>query len=160
MEKSSKNKAGLIGIIELTVRGADGKVKDYRKIKNLIVNAGLAGLASRINGSGAEAAFTYLAVGTGTTGAAAGNTALETEITDSGLARSAATASRTTTTATDDTAKLSKTWSVTGTKAVTEVGALNAASTGTLLGRQTFTAVNVVSGDSLQIDYSFISANA
>jgi hypothetical protein len=160
MKKSEVAQNGVKGIIEITVRDKNGRIKDYRKVRNLITNAGLAGLASRINGSGSEAAFTYLAVGTGAVAAAAGDTALGAEIIDSGLERASATASRTTDTATNDTAKLSKTWSVTGTKAVTEVGALNAASSGVLLGRQVFDAVNVVSGDSLQIDYSFISANA
>ena len=124
-------------------------------IHNLVVSAGKAGVASRINGAGAEAAFTYLAVGTGTNAAAAGDTALQTEITDSGLARAAATCTRVTTSVTNDTAQLDKTFSVTGTKAVTEAGALNAASTGTLLGRQVFSAVNVVNGDTLQITYKF-----
>lgn len=122
-------------------------------IKNLITSAGKAGAASRLNGAGSEAAFTYLEVGTGTTAAAAGNTTLETPITDSGLARAAATCTRVTTTVTNDTAQLDKTWSVSGTKSVTECGILNAASGGTLLGRQVFTAVNVVSGDSLQVIY-------
>jgi hypothetical protein len=54
---------------------------------------------------------------------------------------------------TNDTAQLDKTWSVSGTKAVTECGIFNDASAGTLLGRQVFTAVNVVSGDSLQVIY-------
>ena len=112
-------------------------------------------MASRCNGSGGEAAFTYLAVGIGTTAPAAGNTALETEITDSGLARASATVSRVTTTVSNDTAQLDKTWNVTGTKAVTEAGAFNAASSGTLLGRQTFSAVNVANGDTLQVIYKF-----
>lgn len=129
---------------------------DYSKtLANLIPTAGKAGVASRINGDGGEAAFTYLAVGTGTTAAAAGDTALETEIVDSGLARAAATASRVTTDVTNDTAQLVKSWSVSGTKAVTECGALNAASNGTLLGRQVFSAINVVSGDTLQVTYKF-----
>ena len=101
------------------------------------------------------AAFTYLAVGIGTTAADAADTALESEIVDSGLERAAATCSRVTTDVTNDTAQLLKSWSVTGTKAVTEAGALNAASTGTLLGRQVFSAINVVSGDTLQITYKF-----
>lgn len=159
-KKESGAKIGLMGLIEITVRDKDGNIKDFRKLRNLITSAGLAGLASRINGDGSAAAFTYLAVGTGTGAAAAGDTTLGTEITDSGLARAAATCSRTQTNVANDTAKLSKTWSVSGTKAVTEVGALNADTDGTLLGRQVFTAVNVVSGDSLQIDYSFVSANA
>ena len=122
---------------------------------NLVVNAGLAGMASRCNGAGAEAAFTYLAVGTGTTAPAAGNTTLEAEIVDSGLARAVATCTRVTTTVTNDTAQLDKTWNVTGTKAVTEAGALNAAAAGVLLGRQTFSAVNVANGDTLQVIYKF-----
>jgi len=157
MEKKEK-KSGNIGIsgkMTFTVRDKDGKVKDTRIIKNLIVDAGLAGMASRCNGSGSEAAFTYLAVGTGTTAANASDTALGTEITDSGLARTSATCTRTTTTKTNDTAKLDHTWSVTGTKAVTEAGALNAGSSGTLLGRQVFSAINVANGDSLQLTYEF-----
>jgi len=122
-------------------------------VANLVTNAGMAGVASRINGAGAEAAFTYIAVGTGTTAAAAGNTALETEITDSGLARANSSASRVTTDVTNDTAQLVNTFSVTGTKAVTESGVLNASSAGVLLCRQTFSAVNVVNGDSLQVTW-------
>jgi len=132
-----------------------GHWTDKLVFHNLVVNAGKAGMASRCNGSGGEAAFTYLAVGTGTTAPAAGNTALEAEIIDSGLARAAATVSRVTTSVTNDTAQLDNTWNVTGTKAVTEAGALNAASVGTLLGRQTFSAVNVANGDTLQVIYKF-----
>lgn len=124
-------------------------------IRNLITSAGKAGLASRLNGSGAEAVFSYLAVGTGTGAAAVGDTTLGTEIVDSGLARAAATCTRVTTSVTNDTAQLDKTWSVTGTKAVTEVGAFNASSGGVLLGRQVFSAINVVNGDSLQLIYKF-----
>lgn len=147
-------KAKYKGFFRLEVRDKEGNLKhDTGWIQNLITNAGLAGLASRINGDGSEAAFTYIAVGTGTTAANAADTTLETEIADSGLARAAGTASRTTTTQTNDTARLTKTFSVTGTKAVTEIGILNAGSSGTLLCRQVFTAVNVQNGDSLAVTY-------
>lgn len=175
---------GLMGEMTFILRGKDGKVKklwnenklgkflfklgfdiripfitgcygDKKVIKNLITNAGLAGVASRINGSGAEAAFTYLQVGVGTTPAAAADTILESAITDSGLERAAATCTRVQTTVANDTAQLDKTWSVSGSKAVTECGAFNAAAAGVLLGRQVFTAINVTSGDSLQIQYKF-----
>lgn len=132
-----------------------GVWSDSRLISNLVTNAGMAGVASRINGAGSEAAFTYIAVGTGTTAANAADTTLETEITDSGLARAAATASRVTTDVTNDTAQNLYTFSVTGTKAVTESGVLNAASSGVLLARQVFSAVNVVNGDSLQVTWKF-----
>lgn len=125
-----------------------------RLVSNLITNAGMAGVASRINGSGAEAAFTHIGVGTGTTAAAVTDTTLETEIADSGLSRVAGTVSRVTTDVTDDTARVTTTFTVTGTKAVTEAGLLNAGAAGVLLARQIFSAVNVVNGDSLSINWS------
>jgi hypothetical protein len=124
-------------------------------IANLVTSAGKAGVASRINGSGGEAAFTYIAMGTGTNAASAGDTALQTELAASGLSRANATASRVTTTVTNDTAQLVQTFTVTGTAAVTESGVLNAGAAGTLLARQVFSAINVVNGDSLQITWKF-----
>ncbi|MDD4601512.1 MAG: hypothetical protein PHQ46_10740 [Negativicutes bacterium] len=123
---------------------------------NLIVSTGKAGMASRCNGAGSEAAFTYLEIGTGTTSPVAGNTTLEAAITDSGLSRASATCTRVTTSVTNDTAQLDYTWSnITGSKAVTEAGAFNNSSGGTMIGRQTFTAINVSAGDSLEITYKF-----
>lgn len=151
-------KSGLMNYLAaygLRIPFITGVWSDSRLISNLVVSAGAAGVASRINGAGSEAAFTYIAVGIGTTAAAAGNTALESEIVDSGLARAAATASRVTTDVTNDTAQDLYTFSVTGTKAVTESGVLNAGAAGTLLARQVFSAVNVVNGDSLQITWKF-----
>lgn len=124
-------------------------------ISNLVTNAGMAGVASRINGAGAEAAFTYIAIGTGTTAAAAADTALEAEITTGGGARGAATASRVTTDVTNDTAQLVLTFNFTLSFAVTESGVLNAVAAGVLLARQVFSAINVVNGDSLQCTWKF-----
>jgi hypothetical protein len=118
----------------------------------VLTNTGMAGIAARINGSGTPAAYTYVAVGTGTTAAAAADTTLEAEIVDSGLARATdATPTVTTTTVTNDTAVCDVTFTVTGTKAVTECGLLNAASTGVLLFHDVFSAYNVVSGDTLTV---------
>jgi len=141
--------------IDIQIPSLTGIFGYEKTLANLITTAGKAGVASRINGDGAEAAFTYLAVGIGTTAADAANTTLESEIVDSGLERAAATCTRVQTDVANDTAQLVKSWSVTGTKAVTECGALNAASTGTLLGRQVFAAINVISGDTLQVTYKF-----
>jgi hypothetical protein len=121
---------------------------------NLVTNAGLAAIASRLNGHGSEAVFTAFALGTGTTAAAAGDTALESEITDSGLGRGAATVGRETTAVTNDTATWDKSWSVTGSKAVTEYGILNnTVSGGTLLTRTVQAANNVSNGWTLQMVY-------
>lgn len=130
-----------------------GYWSDRKLVRNKIVNAGLALAAGLLNGSGAPTTPTYIALGTGTTAVAATDTALVTETSTSGLARAAATVSLVTTTATNDTAQWLKSFSVTGTVAVTESGIFNASSVGTMLCRQTFSAVNVVNGDTLQITW-------
>lgn len=151
-------KPGLLNYLSaygLRIPFLTGLWSDARCQHNLVTNAGLAGVASRINGSGGEAAFTYIAVGTGATAASTSDTALQTEIVGSGLDRVSATVSRVTVDVTNDGARLTTTFSVTGTKAVTESGVLNASSSGTLLARQVFSAVNVVNGDSLQVTWTF-----
>lgn len=125
---------------------------------NLITNAGLALCAGTLNGSGSPAAATYIAVGTGTTAAAATDTTLGTETTTSGLARAAGTVSLVTTTVTNDTAQVTKQFTATGSVAVTEAGLLNAASSGTLLARQVFSAINVANGDTLTITWKIANA--
>jgi len=142
----------LVGTIRFEVTH-EGKLKEVRELHNLVVAAGKAGIASRINGSGGEAAFTYIAIGTGTTSPANGNTTCETEITTNGGARANGTASRVTTDDTNDTAQVVVTYNFTGSFAVTESCLLNASSAGTLLSRQTFSAVNVVSGDALTVTW-------
>ena len=141
--------------MEMRVPFVFGTFSDTVTVRNLITTAGKSGVASRINGSGAEAAFTYIALGTGTTAPVVGNTTLEAEIVDSGLQRAAATATRTTVNVTNDTATLSKAFSVTGTKAITEIGAFNSSSGGVRLGRQTFSAVNVINLDTVTYTYGF-----
>lgn len=156
--KDGQVKPGLLNHIAaygIRINGLTGMWANEISFANLITSAGFAGISSRLNGSGSEAAFTYIALGTGTNAAAAGDTTLQTEITDSGLTRQSATVSRTTTTVTNDTARLTYTWTASGTKAVTESGVLNAASVGTLLNRQVFSAVNLVSGNSFQATHDF-----
>ncbi len=128
-----------------------GMYVEELRLSNLVTNAGKAAIASRINGAGGLAAATYLAIGTGTTAAAAAQTALVTEITTGGGARASATASRVTTTVTNDTARLVLTYTFSSTFAVTEAGAFNAVSSGDMFNRQVFSAVNVVSSDTLQV---------
>lgn len=123
------------------------------KVKNLMTNVGFALVAGRLNGSGSPAAATWIAVGTGATAAAVTDTTLGTELAVSGMSRVSGTVSLVTTTQTNDTAQITTTFTVTGSAAVTESGVLNASSAGTLLCRQVFSAINVVSGDSLQITW-------
>lgn len=161
IDADGKVKEGLgnhLAAYGLRIPFVTGRWMSKRRIKNLVTDAGLAAIASRDNGAGSEAAFTYIAVGTGTTGAAQGDTTLEAEKVDDGLERAAATASRVTTNETNDTARLVYTFNATDTVAVTESGVLNAASSGVLKCRQTFSAVNVVNGDSLQVTWDTVYA--
>lgn len=135
-----------------------GKWSNTAKVANLITNAGFALIAGRLNGSGAPAAATYIALGTGVTAANVTDTTLQTESATSGLSRANGSVSLVTTTVTNDTAQIVNTFSVTGTVAVTESGVLNAASSGTLLCRQVFAAINVINGDSLQITWKIKAA--
>lgn len=138
----------------------DGKTILKQVSENLTPNTGLAGFIKRMGGDGSTAGFTYLALGTGTTAAAAGDTALEAEITDSGLARAAATVSYKTTTTTGDTLQLYKSFTATGSKNVSEIGVLNASSNGVLGGRVVKTAVPLEANDVYNVTYQIILARA
>lgn len=122
--------------------------------KNLVVNTGIKKAADQIGGT-TTAPVTAIAIGTGTVAPAATDTALGAEITTLGGARGAATVSNTTTTTTGDTEKWIKTFTFTGSFALTEEGLFdNNVSGGIMLARNTFAAVNVVSGDNLQITHT------
>lgn len=113
--------------------------------KNLIVTAGKAFLANAILNSSASP-FTNMAIGTGTTAAAVGDTTLGSE-----LARSAFTSSS----VASNVVSLSTTYAAgTGTGALTEAGIFNAGSGGTMLSRVVFSAINKGSADSLTISWT------
>jgi len=121
---------------------------------NLVTTVGKKAVADQLGGS-TTSPMTAVAIGIGTTPAAAGNTTLESEIVTNGGERGAATVTNQTTTTTGDTERWIKTFNFTGVFAVTEEGILdNNTSGGVLLAHQIFSAVNVISGDSLQITHN------
>ncbi len=127
--------------------------------ENLVVDAAYAGIASRINGHGSEAAFTFAAVGTTATAAAAGDTTLGAEITDSGMDRSTNGATTVGRSASDAAVANGKcTWtiaySVTGSKTIGEAGILNANSAGILLSHKGGYSQGVVNGETLNFSYT------
>ncbi len=151
-------KEGLLNYLSaygLRIPYITGRWSSKRKISNLITTVGKALVAGRINGSGAPAAATYIAVGTGATAADVADTDLDAEIVDSGLERANSAVSLVTTDTANDSARLSNTFTVTGTKAIVESGVFNAAVAGTMLARQVFSTVNVVNGDSFQVTWTF-----
>jgi len=135
----------LKGEIEFFVRDKYGRLKYYRVIKNLIVNAGLSEIIKLIGGLGGTP-FRYIAIGTGTTSPSATDTALEGEV-----ARASASVSQVTTDVDGDTLQLEATFSFSASYSITESGVFNADSDGVMLARQTFPAINVVSGDQLTV---------
>lgn len=143
----------LKGTYRLEIRGVDGLVRDSWTVNNAIVTAGKAQIALLI-GDASATPFTYLAVGTSSTAVSAGQTALQAEITDTGLERASGTVSRTTTTVTNDTYQITKTWTATGTKAVEEIGVFNASSSGTMLGRALTSTKTLTNGEQLIATYT------
>ena len=87
-----------------------------------------------------------MAIGTGTTAAAVGDTTLVTETGRVVFTSSAVT--------TNDIAYVGDFPAGTGTGSITEAGILNAASAGTLLNRTTFSAVNKTASDALKITWT------
>ena len=131
----------------------------------MITNAGRAVITARLYGV-AAAAFCAIGIGTGTNAPANTDTALQTGVTASGSAdggvhaipTASTTPSSQTTTVANDTAQWQGTVTASGAIAVTEAGLFNADSAGTMLCRQTFSAVNLASGDSLQITFKVKNA--
>lgn len=122
----------------------NGKV--VRDIPNTIVTAGKNDIASLITGAGSV--MTYMAVGTGTTAVAAGDTTLETESDRNALSTSGGTAST-------NTVEFVAVWNAgDGTGSLTEAGLFSASSGGTMLARTVFSAVNKGASDVLTITWT------
>ena len=141
------------GRIKMDCHDKDGNLKwSSGWISNGITNAGKAQIAL-LAGDATAVPFTYIAVGTSGTAFVASQTALQGELTDTGLARMSGTISRVTTTVTNDTLQVYGTWAVTGSKTVEEVGLFNDASAGTMLGRALTGSKALVNLDQLDIYY-------
>ena len=115
-----------------------------RDIDNLVVTAGKNYVADRMKNN--SSVMSHMAIGSGTTAAAAGNTALGTE-----LGRVALTSSTVSNAVVTYVASFA---AGTGTGAVTEAGILTASSGGTMLCRTVFSVVNKGSADSMTITWT------
>lgn len=116
-----------------------------RDIDNLVVTAGKNFVASRIVGT-SSGVMSHMAIGSGTSAAAAGNTALGTELGRVSLTSGTASSAVVTYVATFAAG--------TGTGAVTEAGLLNASSSGTMLARTVFSVVNKGANDSMTVTWT------
>ena len=133
------------GSLRVVVTGADGKVKEEREFKNLVVTVGKNFVASRMVGT-SSAVMSHMAIGSSSTPAAAGDTALGSELGRVALASATATTNVVTYTATFPAG--------TGTGAVVEAGIFNAGSAGTMLCRTVFAVVNKGVDDAMSITWT------
>lgn len=142
------------GRLYLKLTAADGREVDLGYAGcHLIVTAGKNYLAGCFSNTNEAENLKYHGFGTGTTSPASGDTALQTELTTQYAAdNTRPTGSQSASTNTYTTAG---TLSPDASVAITEWGLLSQAanSGGTLWDRQTFSAVNLVSGDSLTATY-------
>lgn len=139
----------LSGALSIVLTDKDGNVKDSREVKNLVVNAGLAYIISRMVGT-TKGVMSHMALGAGTSAAAAAQTDLVS------MLGSREPLDSTTITGTN----LEKVQYVAtfepgdATGAVTEAGLFNAASAGDMLCRTVFPVVNKAADDQMAITWT------
>jgi hypothetical protein len=119
--------------------------KEEHHFKNLVVNVGKNFVASRMVGT-ASAVMSHMAIGSGVTAAAGGDTALGTQ-----LARVALTGSSALNNVVTYTASFA---AGSGTGAVTEAGIFNADTGGTMLCRTVFAVVNKGADDAMSVTWT------
>jgi len=115
-----------------------------------LTNVGFAAIAGLVGDTGSITAFTYLAYGDDTTTAAAAHTGLQ----GTESQREAGTVTRATTTVTNDTLQIAKTFTISSTETIGEAGVFNATSAGSMLARSVLSPTrSVASGDSYVCTY-------
>ena len=153
----NKDRIALYGSLNANVIKADGSVLDLGCIgKRVVTTAGVNYLRDNLAAAAGGAdisTFKYHGCGTGTTAEAIGDTALVTECTTALNPDS----TRGVGTQSNSVAKIYSsvaTMTFDNTAAITEHGIFNAATTGILLDRTVFAAINVTTGMSIQFTYS------
>lgn len=148
------------GVIQIPEAGSavDEKLKELVKkglvaLATVFTTVGTAIISNRLVSAGGTAPKN-IGWGTGTNAAATSDTALQTEAapTASG-GRTVGTEARATTTNTNDTYQVTGTVTAGGSLSITEAGLFDAVSAGVMLIRSVFTAVAVVSGDSIAFTF-------
>lgn len=141
----------LNGSVNVKLIGKDGKVKQEHTKHNLIVTVGKTYLAAWLAAATQSTEFmSYIALGTGSTAPASGDTALQTELSGGGYSRVQGTLTNS-----------ANVWQNqatfnpgNGTGAITEAGLFSASTSGTMFARQTFSAYNKAAGDTLIVTWT------
>lgn len=141
----------LKGSVHVQLFDENGNVKQEHENHNLIVTVGKTYLAAWIAAASQAGYFMqYIGLGTGTTPAASGDTALTTEFSGGGYSREAGTI-----TSSSNTWQNIATFAAgNGTGAVTEAGLFTASTSGTMFAHQVFSVYNKAAGDTLVITWT------
>jgi len=143
----------LSGQLNIVLKDKAGNVKEQREVKNLVVNAGLAFIISRMTGT-SKAVMSHMALGSGSTAAAASQTDLS-----SILGSREALASSTISGSNDEKVVYVATFDAgDATGAVAEAGIFNASSSGDMLCRTVFSVVNKAADDTLSVTWTITLA--
>jgi hypothetical protein len=140
-----KDKLKLSGNVKIELIDQKGHIKETREIKNLVVSTGLTFICSRMADTSSNI-MSHMALGSGTTAAAANQTDLV-SILGSREALDSTSASSNTIT------YVASFEAGDATGAVTEAGLFNASSGGTMLCRTVFSVVNKGAQDILNITW-------
>lgn len=136
------------GELTIVVKNDSGEVKQTLQVPNMVVTTGKNFISSRMKDATATA-MSHMAIGTGNSAPAIGNTTLGTEVGRAVL---------TSTIVTNNTIQYGATFAagVGGATTVTiaEAGIFNASSAGTMLCRTTFPVVNKAAGDTIAITWT------
>ena len=136
----------LRGDVAIVLKDKDGKVKESREINNLVVDAGLTFICSRMADVSSDV-MSHMALGSSTTATAGGQTDLVSilgvrELLDS------------TTASSNTIVYVSSFEAGEGTGAVTEAGIFNAATAGTMLCCVVFPVVNKQADDTMSVTWT------
>lgn len=146
---NSNDTLKLQGNLSIVLTDAQGRVKDTREVKNLVVTAGITHILGRL-GASAPAQMGWMALGSGAVAAAAANTDL------GAIIGSRVALTSTTPGATNIVYVCNGFTAGVSTGAVTEAGIFNNATSGagTMLCRTVFPVVNKQAGDSISITWT------
>ena len=144
----------LTGSLSIQLFAENGELKDETFVPNLVVNTGLAYIASRM-ASASAAAMSHMAIGLSTAAAAGGQTALGSENARVALD---STGIVTTTVANDSVQYIATFNTGVGTGAITEAGIFNSDTAGTMLCRTVFNVINKDVNDKMVITWKVVAA--
>lgn len=148
------NLSNFYGTVYAKVIKANGEIIDYGLVSmRVVTDAGVGYIVDAFQNSVELENMKYHGFGTGTTNEAASQTALVTELTTEYATDNTRPTGTTTEGATANIYRTVATLSPDASCAITEHGIFSASSSGVLLDRSKFSAINLVSGDSLQVTY-------